>query len=284
MAKIYHIVSGQTQTEIMSYEEEGAIVRLFFFDGAGAQVTPTGAAPQVFRENGLLWIPVNKFSPNEWAFNGPCKQVQISLTGVTGYATYRAEVWRANEPIDLTPDGLFSGLRAITVQFYPEANIKNGVQYDLRASWRLGDVIPTLQSRRLWFQTGAKPVLVKLREFQYLAEEMTLRLFRNPSGVAGGTNLSINNYNGISPVASTSQAKKNVTTTTDGVEFNAADPEVFFGTQANPQRVQAVALQGRERVLPANTQFIVMVTNTGTGDARAEYHLDWYEGGMDLPL
>ena len=284
MAKIYHILNGQTQTEIMSNEEEGGHVRLFFFNGAGAQVTPTGAAPQVFRENGLLFTPVNKFSPNEWIFNGPCKQIQISLAGVTGYTSYRAEVWRTNEPLRMEPDGLFSGLRAMTVQFYPEANIKNGVQFDLRASWRLGDAIPSLGQRRIWFQTGAKPVLVKMREFQYIGEEMTLRLFRGPTGVTGGTDLSINNYNGINPVATTVQAKKNVTVTTDGLEFNANDPEVFFGTQANPQRVQAVALQGRERVLPANTQFIVLVTNTGTGDARAEYHLDWYEGGTDLPI
>jgi hypothetical protein len=154
----------------------------------------------------------------------------------------------------------------------------------MRATWPLADVIGAGLSRRIHFLTGSKTVLVKIREFQYLAEEMTLRLFRNPTGVTGGTSLSINNYNGRNPVASTVSAKKNVTTTTDGTEFNAADPEVFLGAQTNPQRVQAVALQGRERILLPNSSYLVLLTNTGSGSARAEYHLDWYEGDTDLPL
>lgn len=211
--------------------------------------------------------------------DGSAAALRITFTGLVGGAG--ARVW---DDVRDVPDGIYGGLAAITVQPYTEANVKNGLQYDMRATWTLASVIPTGQVRKISFQTGAKHVLIKLREFQYIAEEMTLRLFRGPTGVTGGTPLSINNYNARNPVASTVSAAKNVTTTTDGTEFNAADPEVFFGAQTNPQRNQATALQGRERLLLPNTAYLVTITNSGTGDARAEYHLDWYEGDTDLPL
>ncbi|MNQ37298.1 hypothetical protein D3C85_508340 [compost metagenome] len=211
--------------------------------------------------------------------DGTVAALRVTFTGLVGGVG--ARVW---DDFRSVPDGLYTGLAAVTTQPYTEANVKNGLQYDLRASWPLAAVIPTGQTRKIRFQTGAKYVLVKMRELQYIAEELTLRLFRAPTGVTGGTALSINNYNARNPVASTVTATKNVTTTTDGTEFNAADPEVFFGSSNNPQRNQATALQGRERILLPNTSYLVTITNTGGGDARAEYHLDWYEGDTDLPL
>ena len=44
------------------------------------------------------------------------------------------------------------------------------------------------------------------------------------------------------------------------------------------------APDGRERVLPPNTSYIVAITNSGGGNARCRYFLDWYEGGTDLPI
>jgi hypothetical protein len=38
------------------------------------------------------------------------------------------------------------------------------------------------------------------------------------------------------------------------------------------------------RILPANTEFAVVITNTGAGNARVQYFLDFYEGEPDLPL
>lgn len=173
----------------------------------------------------------------------------------------------------------------MTVQPYTEANVKNGVQYNIRAVWPLADLIASGSARKIWFKTNAKPVLVKLRQFQYLAEEMRIELFANPTGVSGGTDLVVHNYNGVNPVATTVQAKKNVTITNNGTPFDQGDAEYFFGGANDPQRqnVDSIPL-GRERVLPANTEFAVVITNTGTGNARAQYFLDFYEGGTDLPL
>lgn len=211
--------------------------------------------------------------------DGPIGQARISFAGVTGAA--QATVWLV--PQD-HPAGLFTGLAAITTQPYTEANVKNGVQFYGRAVWDTADSIVAGTTRKLWFKTGAKPVIVKLRDLQYVCEELVIRLFRAPTGVTGGTDLVIHNYNGINPVASTVVAKKNVTTTTDGVEFDSGDSETLFGAQTTAQRSAASIPQGRERILPANTEFLVTFTNAGTGAARVQYFLDWYEGGTDLPL
>lgn len=279
MAKIYHIVNGQTQTEIMSYEEEGAIVRLFFFDGAGLQVTPTGAAPQVFRENGLLWRPVNKFSANEWAFNGPCKQVQISLAGVTGYTTYRAEVWRANEPIDLTPDGVFSGLRATTFQGYTEANVKNGVQYEVS-----NNVAALANAANLdtIFITGANPVLIKSRLVKFNGTSLLTRVYRAPT-YTGGTPVAYFNLNDRNPVAGGVSILGGANVTAPGTEFGAPTYDIGSEGQGNSS-LSTYSTFGVERLLRPNTTYLQRITNDSGAAQRVTGFLTWYEGGTDLPL
>lgn len=187
-------------------------------------------------------------------------------------------------------DGLFwrfvdkirRGVGAFVVQPYTEANVKNGLQFYLRASWPLADTIAAGSTKKIWFKTGSKPVIIKLRDFQFLAEELNISLFSSPTGVSGGTAITISNYNGINPVATTVQAKKNVATTADGTPMG--DPEYLFGSSSAPQRAAASIPQGRERILPANTEFIVAIASSGSGIARAEYFLDWYEGTPDLPV
>lgn len=286
MSQRYFIENGQTVSPAMGLDSCGALISFLFFDAGGLPVSVVGL-PTVQRslyDSGNIFQGVYPFGTNEWRFNGPASRIKINLTGVTGFTTYRVIIWRTNDPLDMTPDGAFSGLRAIITQPYTEANVKNGLQYNLRATWPLTDTIAAGATRKLWFKTNAKPVIIKLREVQFVAEELVLRLFRGPTTVTLGTDLAIHGYNAVSQVATTVQAKKNVTTVADGTEFDAADPEVFFGSANAPQRGVAFALQGRERILPANTEFIVSVTNTGTGVARVQYFLDWYEGGADLPI
>lgn len=211
--------------------------------------------------------------------DGSVAALRITFSGLVGGSG--ARVWDDTSSV---PSGLYAGLSAITTQPYTEANVKNGLQFNIRATWPLGDLIANGTTRKIWFKTTTKPVIIKLRELQYVGEELTLRLFSGPTGVTLGTDLTVHNYNTVNPVASTCLAKKNVTTVSDGTEFDAGNAEVFFGSANAPQRSAAIALQGRERILPANSEFIVSITNTGTDNARVQYFLDFYEGGTDLPL
>lgn len=215
--------------------------------------------------------------------DGPIANFRLTFTGLVGGTAPILWVDTQAEPA-----GLFSGNAALTVQPYTETNVKNGLQYNLRAVWPLADQIPSglppLNQRKILFQTGAKQVIVKLRELHFSAEELRIELFQTPTGVTGGTPLTIHNYNGVSPVTTTVAATKGVTTTTNGTTFDAGDPEYFFGSPNAPQRNPGSIPQGRERILPANSAFLVVISNTGTGDARVQYFLDFFEGSPDLPL
>lgn len=214
---------------------------------------------------------------------GSVAEYRITFAGLVGGSD--AVLWVGAIEPEGFPPGAFEGTRALVVQPYTESNVKRGLQFYSRAVWPLSDVIPTGTARKLYFKTGAKPVIVKLRDFQYVAEEIRIQLFANPTGVTGGTPLVIHNFNTVSPVAtSIVDARKNVTTATDGTEFDGGDPEYAFGWANSPNRNQAAIPTGRERIISPNSEFCVVITNTGSGDARAQYFLDWYEGDPDLPI
>lgn len=230
-------------------------------------VTPAPSDPGIITGNPL---PVSLIGPQRLYARAPDGSAALVLdlnTGLFGM-----------------PSGLFEGLRAITVQPYTEANVKNGLQFYIRAVWPKGGEIPAGATRKIWFNTGPSPIIVKARVFEFDAEELRIDLFSGPTGVTDGTTITPRNYNRVSGFAAVSQAKKNVTTVSDGTPFDPDDPEYFFGASNSPQRTPGSILQGRERILPANTEFIVAITNTGASIARCQYFLDYYQGGTDLPL
>lgn len=186
---------------------------------------------------------------------------------------------------DIYPDGAYTGLRALTVQFYPEANVKNGLQYYTRVSYPLADEIASGTSRDIVFRTTSKKVLAKVRIVHYNAQEIEIDLF---GGVTfddqTGTEFTPSNYNGVNPVTSTVTIFKEPTVSDPGTRIDDCDPEYYFGSGSQGQRSGESIPEGRERVLAANTDYLVRLTNTGSGDARVQYFLDWYEGEPDLPL
>lgn len=220
----------------------------------------------------------------QFRIDGWLSQVVIMFDGLVGGSS--PEMWVSSSDFPL---GLFTGDAAMAVQFYPELNIKRGRQFYLRAAWPLADRITANTSRLLHFTTGPTPVIVKLRDFSYIAEELVIRLWVGPTGVTGGDALEISNYNGINPDYSAAlgiTATKNVAVTDKGVEFGGSDPEYYFGSSSAGGRTQASIPQGRERVLPPNTEFIVEIENSASGStpARAQYYIDFYVGQPDVPL
>ncbi|WAX22810.1 hypothetical protein MAJJADAN_00048 [Pseudomonas phage Amjad_SA] len=244
---------------------------------AKIEVLPVGSTSWVTLQKALA-LPLNA-APYFIRSAGWISAVRVTLAGVTGGAGGLLWVQQSEIPV-----GTFEGLAAITTQPYTEANVKNGLQFYIRAVWPKTETIPSGATRKIWFNTGSSPVIVKARVFEFDAEELRIDLYAGPTGVSGGTVITPQNYNRVAPVAAVSSALKNVTTVTDGTPFDPTDPEYFFGASNSPQRTPGSILQGRERILPANAQFIVAITNTGSSAARAQYFLDYYQGATDLPL
>lgn len=178
-------------------------------------------------------------------------------------------------------DGLLKGSNGIVVQPFTEANIKRGVQYFLRTAYPNSDPIAGETSRKLLLETGSQPVLVKLRVFEYIGEELRISLYANPTVTDNGSPIQVSNWNAVNPVPNTATARKDVTTSDDGTLLG--EPEYFFGGPTGLLRDAYSIPEGRERVIPANSSFLVVIENLDIGNARCQYFLDWYEGGTDIP-
>lgn len=178
------------------------------------------------------------------------------------------------------PAGLHEGIRATTVAFYNEQNVKAGLQFYLSANWPSADDISSGTPRHVIFKTGSKPVIIKTRIVSYIGEEFAIELFSNPV-YTGGSSISVGNYNLVNPVATTVTAIKDPTVTSPGTSFGG-EPDYYYGAQASGQRIALSIPEGRERILPANSEFCVRISSkVGTG--RFSYYLDWYEGTPDIP-
>ncbi len=159
MSARYVIPNGQTVSGRMPADFGGAIVTF--------QITgnPVGV-PQVFRTFQGVELEVPQFGKNEWRFNGPAETVRISMAGVTGATGYQATVWRTAGPVDMHPEALFSGDRAMPVQFYDEVNKKRGTQWEAS---RLVTIASNAPANNVYsiIRTGSKPVDLKSRVLGY---------------------------------------------------------------------------------------------------------------------
>lgn len=276
MSARYVIPHGSTLSAEMSADWAGAVVS---FQVVGA----TDGLPRVYRRFMGIEIEVPQFGKNEWRFNGPCSQVRVDYSLMSGFSSIVATIWRNGEPVPMQPEGVAAGTRATVSQSYNETNVKNGLQYFFHRAWPTAGPLGNgpANASKILFSTGIKPVLFKGRVFDYVGEELTIQLFRSPTGVTGGTAVNIRNFNDINPRPTTVTITRDVVTASNGVEIS--DPEYFYGSVNAPQRQAASIPIGRERVLRPFTDYLIVVTSV-VGTARAQYFGDWFEGSPDLPL
>ena len=177
---------------------------------------------------------------------------------------------------------VIDGTKAFTFQPFSELNVKKGVEFYLRIAWPNGNDITAGATKKIHFLTGSKTVLAKLRIVEYVGEEFRINVYKNPTGVTGGTPVIVSNWNGQNPVATTVTVTRDVSTTDDGEQIE--EPEFVFGASATAGRDLNAIPQGRERVLEKNTGYIVAITNTSNSASRFQYFLDFYEGEISTNI
>lgn len=166
------------------------------------------------------------------------------------------------------------GERAFIVEPFDPVNIKRGLQFYLRSSWPTSDPIAANTPRYVYFKTGAKPVIVKTRIVSYIGEEFELSIFANPTITpATGAVINPSNLNSINPQATTVTALKDPTVTDDGTLIDD-EPEYYFGGTSQGNRDANSIPPESERIIPANTEFLVKIEGAG----RFSYRLEWFEG------
>jgi hypothetical protein len=212
------------------------------------------------------------------AFGG-IHRLRFTISGLSGGVGLFCQVITTQQwPGIAMPPGLFEGLRAMTVQNYTEANVKNGVQYEASsntAALVAGASIDTI------FITGAFPVLIKNRIVQFNGNSLLTRVYRAPS-YTGGTPAAYFNMDDIGPVAGGVQILSGATVSAAGTEFGA--PTYSIGsTDVGNSSLSTFSTQGVERRLRPNTAYLQRITNDSAATQRVTSYLSWFEGGSDLP-
>jgi hypothetical protein len=200
------------------------------------------------------------------------------LTGGAGMYMYAADV----DPTGIPPLA-FAGLRAINVQTYIESNVKLGQQFYIQSQ------IPVMEHGTLYnatFKTGALPVLVKDRQVYGNGNAWSYQAFKAPTGVSGGTPITIQNFNDINPGTSLCTLTTGVTATGYGTPWG--DAQRVFGSNSATNRVGQGLVPGGDKILKPNSTYLIQFNNFDTttgaaGEANIDYFLSWYEGQPDLP-
>lgn len=284
MSARYFIENGETISPVMSFDWDGALVAFMFYDGSGLPVAVTGM-PQVFQSlypNGDVWKPVYPFSTGEWRFNGPASRVRISLTGVTGYTTYKVLVWRTDDAVPLIPDGAYVGLRALVTQPYDETNKKLGAQWEASRLVTIADNLPASNAYSI-ILTGSKPVDLKARSLGYTGLGVIGRIYEAPTYTGGTLDPWFNmntQYIGTQPEA---QLLVGFTLTESGTKCGA--DIIAVGPTSQQSRGSVVHDYARNRILPKpNTAYLLELASIDPASQQIAARLEIYEGGLDLPI
>jgi hypothetical protein len=209
---------------------------------------------------------------------GHWQALRLTLTGVTGGvgSLYGAAVV---QPASL-PDYAATGGRALNVQSYTESNTKLGSQFYFQTTLAS---LAGGATYNIVFTVGAQVVLVKARTLYTNGVNMSLQLFKAPTGVSGGSAIAVQNYNDINPVATTVSVLGGATVAGAGTSWGS--PEHIYNASATGpgQRSGSGLAPGGDRVLLPGKLYLIQLINADTNAAPFDYFLTWFEGTPDLP-
>lgn len=280
MAAIYRIKQGETESPPMDTSAASMVVLVTYFNGANPVQPATDAALSISPDaTGETFTSLVNYGRGEWRYNGPVARVRLSLAGVAGVTGATAFIWRDDESMEAAPAGAYSGLRALTTQSYNEANVKNGVQYEISADT---PALAAGANTDVIFTTGVNPVLIKGRQVKFNGLSLVTRVYRAPT-FTGGTVTPYFNLNDRNPVTGTAVVRTGATVTAPGTEFGAPTFDLGSSGVGNSS-LSTYSVPGIERLLAPNTTYLLRITNDSAAVQRVTSYLTWYEGGTDLPL
>ena len=175
---------------------------------------------------------------------------------------------------------VFLNEAAMNVQFYTEANVKNGQQF--AAAVDITD-IPASGQVAFLFRTGNLPVSIKARELQIVGLKIRTRVLKGATFTEGNLVDVYGHRDGTTQNATTMVIKE-VTGVSGGTDVFV--PRTFYGTDATNQTpVQPrPTVTGLENILDTNTDYVLLVENLDTGGTVSlELYATWYEGLLDYP-
>lgn len=198
--------------------------------------------------------------------------VAVSTVG-GGQIAVTAGGWEfPNQPID---ERVYNGLKGLTMQSFVEANSKNGTQFELGFS---NDTLAAGASMHLILTTGSKSVLIKNRQVTFTSAVNETTVYKAPTFTVG-TSIPTFNMNTELLYPSLTTAKTNATITNNGTQVSATT--VTYGANASENKaVGTYSATGAERVLQANTSYLLLITNKDTVTSKVAVYISFYEGEL----
>ncbi|AKU42656.1 hypothetical protein [Vibrio phage H188] len=177
------------------------------------------------------------------------------------------------------PGGLFTGLRAMTVQNYTEANVKNGKQFGVSLEIK----IPSDGTVYYSFKTPSGDDRISLKN-RIITTDGGIR-YTPRAGAAfsnTATVVPITNFNANSTNATGVTAFLVGTVTNEGTPFDVV--RSASGTGGGNVTQGIFAGDGIERILQPDTEYLLKFENLDNQERFIIYQITWYEGELDLPI
>lgn len=179
----------------------------------------------------------------------------------------------------------YGGNVALNMQSFVESNIKNGSQWEVQFG---SDTVSAGESICIIFTTGSERALIKSVIPTFLGGSATGAWYRAPT-YTGATSETFYNPN------DDTQANKEITLETGITGQGLAVSD--YGTQTSPlfefigdqasslnQRTPTTEVRGFERVLRANSVYLLRLQNTTDAAIKMRLYVTWYEGDLSTDL
>lgn len=181
---------------------------------------------------------------------------------------------------DPNPDGLYTGVRAITIQDYEEANKKNGTQF---AASRILTATDTTTQYYSLLKLGNKPIDLKSRQFAYTGLGLIADIYEDPTYTIIGDADPVYKANGIVQQDFDFElyAGSSLDITDLGVKFA---PTIFcIGPTSQQSKGQANGLYGSNYILAPNTSYLLSFSSRDPQTQDIAARIEGYNGFLDLP-
>lgn len=206
--------------------------------------------------------------------SSPTNKVWIRSVG--GFVKGKVIVLSGNDlsPVGVSSD-VYNGNKGLTTQSFTEANVKNGVQYELslyeEAFLGTTDTVVV---------TGPLPVIIKAQSYLFDGLGARTTIYKDPI-YTGGTPVTYYNKNLYKPVLGESVILSGATISSEGTQGSAQ--QIHLGSEGVGNTVFSTSgqdAQGLETVLAPNTTYLFRRISLDSSAQKMFVYSTWYEGNL----
>ena len=209
------------------------------------------------------------------------RAIRLIFDGLPSNTYFDAEYYLTRDADGMLDPRVMTGSQALTTQNFPEANSKNGTQYEVTGAFFN---ITNLSPVYVGFETGDLPVIIKQRDIYGSFVNADFDVFKNAE-YTGGTVINSFNNNDLVIRPALSTVTINPTVTVEGAPFGAKT--YLFGSEATGNRILSTFGDAAgEKILAPNTKYLAKVTNNvaATAIALLGLRIYFYEGPLSTQI